>query len=86
MPAAQWIRSVDGGSALNLDHVVSLAVERETNGGTRTYRVVAITVLGTAVPVAKELATARQARGWIDDYLTALAMTSSGGWVGDSQE
>jgi hypothetical protein len=67
--------SADGNSALNLDNVVSLVVEREADRDAKTFRVVAITALGSAVSVATGLATAKQARGWIADYLTSVAMT-----------
>jgi hypothetical protein len=83
--AARWIKSVDGNSALNLDHVVSFVVERDGDRNDKTYRVVAITVLGSAISVATGLATVKQARGWIDDYLTTLALTTSSGWVEDSE-
>jgi hypothetical protein len=85
MTGTRWIKSADGSTAVNLDHVVSLAVERESDRSDRnartTYQVVAITVLGSAISVASGLASVKQARGWIDDYVTTLAMTSSAGWV-----
>jgi hypothetical protein len=84
--ATRWIRSADGSSALNLDHIVSLAIERESDREAKTYRVVAITVLGSAICVAGELATANQARAWIDDYLTTLAMTGPTGWIEGSDD
>jgi hypothetical protein len=78
VPAARWIRSTDGSSVVNVDHVVSFVVEKDPDRGEsgQAFRIVAITVLGTAVAIAVGLESGARAQAWIDDYVTSMTMTT----------